>query len=150
MATDGWIEQPTDRVTRKRMLQPQSRLLNNTIPWSSIVAVACAVIVWLCYSVSGSTSLLLPSAALSTWVTQMTTTVTRATPSGTHAEGGAVDKKTALQAFTAIRLSDSPKEYKQLFNSATVATDPPKGSPRQVMIEGGPGTTGRQLQLGRE
>eukprot|EP00971_Amphidinium_carterae_P164448 3260519-Amphidinium_carterae.1 len=63
----------------------------------------------------------------------MATTVTRATSSGTHAEGGAVDLKTALQAFTAIRLSYSPKEYKQLFNSATVATDPPKGSPEQVM-----------------
>eukprot|EP00971_Amphidinium_carterae_P037729 742199-Amphidinium_carterae.1 len=39
---------------------------------------------------------------------------------------------TALQAFTAIRLRDSPKEYKQLFSTATVATDPPKGSPTQV------------------
>eukprot|EP00971_Amphidinium_carterae_P206685 4101121-Amphidinium_carterae.1 len=59
--------------------------------------------------------------------------MTRATPSGTHAEGGAVDLKKVFQAFTAIRLSDSPKEYKQLFNSATVATDLPKGSPAQVM-----------------
>eukprot|EP00971_Amphidinium_carterae_P085123 1684046-Amphidinium_carterae.1 len=41
--------------------------------------------------------------------------------------------KTALQAFTAIRLRDSPKEYKQLFGSATVAIDPPKGSAAQVM-----------------
>eukprot|EP00971_Amphidinium_carterae_P017835 351376-Amphidinium_carterae.1 len=40
---------------------------------------------------------------------------------------------TALQAFTAIRLRDAPKEYKQLFNSASVATDPPKGSATQVM-----------------
>eukprot|EP00971_Amphidinium_carterae_P077034 1522034-Amphidinium_carterae.1 len=63
----------------------------------------------------------------------MTTAVTRATPSGAHAEGGAVNMKTALQAFTAIRLRDAPKEYKQLLGSATVATDPPKGSAAQVM-----------------
>eukprot|EP00971_Amphidinium_carterae_P266588 5288467-Amphidinium_carterae.1 len=61
----------------------------------------------------------------------MATIVTRATPSGSRAEGGAVDVKTALQAFTAIRLADSPKEYKQLFSTATVATDLPKGSPEQ-------------------
>eukprot|EP00971_Amphidinium_carterae_P073898 1461206-Amphidinium_carterae.1 len=84
-------------------------VISVTIPWSSIVAIACAVIVWLCYSVSGSTSLLLTSAALSSWVMQMTTAATRATPSGTHAEGGTVDLKTAPQAFTAIRLNDSPK-----------------------------------------
>eukprot|EP00971_Amphidinium_carterae_P083853 1659544-Amphidinium_carterae.1 len=63
----------------------------------------------------------------------MTAAVTVATPSGAHAEGGAVDMATALQAFTAIRLRDAPKEYKQLFGNATVATDPPKGSATQVM-----------------
>eukprot|EP00971_Amphidinium_carterae_P046209 909540-Amphidinium_carterae.1 len=52
----------------------------------------------------------------------MATIVTRATPSGSRAEGGALDIPTALQAFTAIRLAYSPKEYKQLFNTATVAT----------------------------
>eukprot|EP00971_Amphidinium_carterae_P048318 952108-Amphidinium_carterae.1 len=40
---------------------------------------------------------------------------------------------TALQAFTAIRLRDAPKEYKQLFGNAAVPTDPPKGSAAQVM-----------------
>eukprot|EP00971_Amphidinium_carterae_P002956 57945-Amphidinium_carterae.1 len=60
-------------------------------------------------------------------------TVTRATPSGSRAEGGAVDTATALQAFTEIRLAYSPKEYKQLFSAATVATELPKGSAQQVM-----------------
>eukprot|EP00971_Amphidinium_carterae_P104788 2075212-Amphidinium_carterae.1 len=50
---------------------------------------------------------------------KMATIVTRATPSGTHADGGAMDTTTALQAFTAIRL-DAPKEYRQLFGSAAV------------------------------
>eukprot|EP00971_Amphidinium_carterae_P050890 1002209-Amphidinium_carterae.1 len=63
----------------------------------------------------------------------MATIVTRATPSGSRAEGGAVDTPTAMQAFTAIRLANSPTEYKQLFSTAIVATDLPKGSPEQVM-----------------
>eukprot|EP00971_Amphidinium_carterae_P009538 188213-Amphidinium_carterae.1 len=40
---------------------------------------------------------------------------------------------TALQAFTEIHLRDAPREYKQLFGSASIATDPPKGSAAQVM-----------------
>eukprot|EP00971_Amphidinium_carterae_P116099 2300174-Amphidinium_carterae.1 len=76
---------PINHATRPQQLQQRNNnyrltvshgVISVTIPWSSIVAIACAVIVWLCltmcYSVSGSTSLLLPSAALSTWVTQMT------------------------------------------------------------------------------
>eukprot|EP00971_Amphidinium_carterae_P142865 2830348-Amphidinium_carterae.1 len=63
----------------------------------------------------------------------MAVIVTRATPSGLRAEGGAVDIPTALQAFSAIRLRVAPKEYRQLFGSATVATELPKGSPDQVM-----------------
>eukprot|EP00971_Amphidinium_carterae_P080069 1584727-Amphidinium_carterae.1 len=63
----------------------------------------------------------------------MASIVTRATPSGVRAEGGAVDIPTALQAFSTIRLAYSPNEYKQLFSTATVATDLPKGSPEQVM-----------------
>eukprot|EP00971_Amphidinium_carterae_P216807 4303639-Amphidinium_carterae.1 len=58
------------------------------IPWSSVVAMACAMIVWLCYSVSGSTSLVPTSAVLSTWLTEMAATITRASPSGLRAEGG--------------------------------------------------------------
>eukprot|EP00971_Amphidinium_carterae_P271443 5386250-Amphidinium_carterae.1 len=102
-------------------IQPQQRnnnysltmshgVISVTLPWSSIVAIACAVIAWwLCYSVSGSVPAQLTSAALSIWVTQMATIVTKATPSGTHGEGGAVDTTTALQAFTAMRLRDAPK-----------------------------------------
>eukprot|EP00971_Amphidinium_carterae_P059930 1185522-Amphidinium_carterae.1 len=71
----------------------------------------------------------------------MAATATRASPSGARAEGGALDiatalqtyaeRATALQAFTEIRLAYSPKEYKQLFSTATVATELPKGSAQQ-------------------
>eukprot|EP00971_Amphidinium_carterae_P248382 4931061-Amphidinium_carterae.1 len=61
----------------------------------------------------------------------MTAAMTAASPSGAHAEGGAVEMTTALQAFTTIRLRDAPKEYKQLFGNATVVTEPPKGSAAQ-------------------
>eukprot|EP00971_Amphidinium_carterae_P302394 6008748-Amphidinium_carterae.1 len=73
----------------------------------------------------------------------MAATVTRATPSGLRAEGGEAniatalqaftERATALQAFTEIRLANSPKEYKQLFSTATVATELPRGSAQQVM-----------------
>eukprot|EP00971_Amphidinium_carterae_P106315 2105979-Amphidinium_carterae.1 len=46
-------------------------IINITIPWSSIVAIACAVIMWLCYSVIGSTPVLLPIAAISAWIPNM-------------------------------------------------------------------------------
>eukprot|EP00971_Amphidinium_carterae_P298094 5923297-Amphidinium_carterae.1 len=62
----------------------------------------------------------------------MAATITRASPSGLHAEGGEAsiatalqtysERATALRAFAEIRLAYAPKEYKQLFSTATVAT----------------------------
>eukprot|EP00971_Amphidinium_carterae_P070026 1385598-Amphidinium_carterae.1 len=57
---------PRDNTTQPQQLQQRNNnyrltvshgVISVTIPWSSILAIAGAVIVWLCYSVSGSTSL---------------------------------------------------------------------------------------------
>eukprot|EP00971_Amphidinium_carterae_P227647 4515485-Amphidinium_carterae.1 len=73
----------------------------------------------------------------------MAATITRASPSGSRVGGGEADiaaalqtyseRATALQLFYKIRLGYAPKEYKQLFDTASVATELPKGSVQQVM-----------------
>eukprot|EP00971_Amphidinium_carterae_P114544 2269437-Amphidinium_carterae.2 len=62
-------------------------IINTTIPWSSIVAIACVVVMWLCYSVIGSTPFLLPT--ISAWIPNMA--------SGSSGDAQTVDASTALQ-----------------------------------------------------
>eukprot|EP00971_Amphidinium_carterae_P169065 3349094-Amphidinium_carterae.1 len=97
-------------------------VINVTIPWSSIVAIACAVIIWLCYSASGSIPFLVTNSA---WLANMA--------AASSSDVRTVDVATALQAFTAIRLKDAPMEYRQLLSTATVASELPKGSAANVL-----------------
>eukprot|EP00971_Amphidinium_carterae_P004651 93152-Amphidinium_carterae.1 len=71
----------------------------------------------------------------------MAATITRASPLGSLVGGGEADvdaalrsyteRAKALQLFSKIRLSYAPKEYQQLFETASVATELPKGSVQQ-------------------
>eukprot|EP00971_Amphidinium_carterae_P023228 458292-Amphidinium_carterae.1 len=119
------IQPAPQRHNTTYSLSVSQGIINITIPWSSIVAIACAVIMWSCYSVIGSTPFLLHRAASSAWIANMA--------SGSSGDAQTVDASTALQVFTALRLKDAPTEHRQLFNTASVASELPKGSAANVL-----------------
>eukprot|EP00971_Amphidinium_carterae_P151008 2994725-Amphidinium_carterae.1 len=53
--------------------------------------------------------------------------------SGSSGDDQTVDASTALQVFTQLRHREAPKEYRQLFNTASVASELPKGSAANVL-----------------